>query len=168
MRVIDLGCGQKKYNNSIGLDIKKSCNPDVVADVDSNLPFRNNSFNLIYSEFLVEHIHNVFHLIEECWRILKPKGKAIIIAPHFSWHLAYGADHIRTFRINNFSCFTHDTEFSFISDKKFTMKRIQIGFPKQYGFLSKLFNKHKDFWEKTFLRNLFPATSITYEMEVIK
>ncbi len=46
------------------------------------LPFKGQSFDLISSHFVLEHLHNPVKVWEEWRRILKPGGKALVLTPN--------------------------------------------------------------------------------------
>ncbi|EKD24667.1 MAG: methyltransferase type 11 [uncultured bacterium (gcode 4)] len=50
----------------------------VVCDLEDTLPFADESFDLITSFFVLEHIEDVEHLFDEAYRILKKDGSFII------------------------------------------------------------------------------------------
>ncbi len=89
---IDLGSGRKltyqmkNYENIILTDIdyksllvNKASKNRINLDLNNNLPFINESYDLITSEFVFEHISNKDSMIREISRILKCDGKAIIL-----------------------------------------------------------------------------------------
>lgn len=49
----------------------------------NELPFENESFDLVFSVFVLEHSTNPAVLLSECKRILKKKGKLVILCPDF-------------------------------------------------------------------------------------
>jgi len=51
------------------------------ADV-VNLPFRENSFNIIICTEVLEHIHKDHFAVDEILRVLKPNGYLLITVPH--------------------------------------------------------------------------------------
>ena len=85
-KILDIGCGDKKYPNSLGIDIRKTKQTDFVVNIEKGLPFKNNEFDLIYSNHTLEHIDpkKLVFVLEEIWRVTKPKGQIKIITPHFS------------------------------------------------------------------------------------
>ncbi|MBU0777970.1 methyltransferase domain-containing protein [Patescibacteria group bacterium] len=54
---------------------------DIVADLEEPLPLENDSYDGIFSQFLMEHLRltKVRGFISEVYRILKPGGIAVII-----------------------------------------------------------------------------------------
>jgi len=83
--IIELGCGRKKKEGRIGIDILDLPDVDIVADVENGLPFLpDQSVDRIYRRSIIEHIQNVENLIREIVRVLKNAGTAHIFVPHFS------------------------------------------------------------------------------------
>ena len=97
--ILDLGCGEGTRLNllvsrgrGVGIDIsskaislakKKYPNFDFrVGDLEK-LPFENNSFDLVYSAFVFEHLDNPEKVMKEAIRVLTPGGKFVVIAPNY-------------------------------------------------------------------------------------
>jgi predicted SAM-dependent methyltransferase len=81
---LNLGCGNDIKNGYINLDLIKSKGIDVVHNLNIYpYPFKENSFDEIYSSHIIEHLDNPSKFIEELWRISKNKGKIIIKTPTF-------------------------------------------------------------------------------------
>lgn len=71
---INLGCGNKKFEGYINVDIIPSA--DVVVDLENgSLPFPDNSVEEIRAEQVFEHISNFLPLMNEIHRILIPGGR---------------------------------------------------------------------------------------------
>lgn len=83
-RLINLGCGNRPGDKKLGwinLDIDKTCNPDIVRDLDKCLPFNDNSVDQVRASHVIEHVDDVFNFMYEIWRVSKHGGKVEIIAP---------------------------------------------------------------------------------------
>lgn len=111
MRILDVGCGLRKYPGSIGLDRNPASRADVLADLDRfPYPFRDSVFDQVRAVHVIEHVADVVRSIEEFHRLLKPGGRLYIVTPHYSdfssfcdpthrWHLSsfsfryFGPDH---------------------------------------------------------------------------
>jgi SAM-dependent methyltransferase len=55
--------------------------------------FRENSFDAIYSSHVIEHLHDPAAVLKECYRILKPGGKLVVLTPNIEslGHRWYGS-----------------------------------------------------------------------------
>ncbi|MEM2954453.1 MAG: class I SAM-dependent methyltransferase [Candidatus Nanoarchaeia archaeon] len=81
MKILDIGCGLRKYKPKqknarvIGLDIVKLPGVDVVHDLEkSPLPFKDNEFDTVIANHVLEHVKNLISVIHEIWRITKRYG----------------------------------------------------------------------------------------------
>lgn len=50
----------------------------VICNLEENLPFENESFDLAVSFFVIEHIENIDNFLSEIYRILKEDGRCMI------------------------------------------------------------------------------------------
>jgi len=86
MNILDLGCGKRKYPRSIGIDVNKKSDADIIFNIEKGIPFPASQFDLVYSSHSLEHLDpkKLVFVLEEIWRVSKPGGQIVIIAPHFS------------------------------------------------------------------------------------
>lgn len=57
------------------------------ADLNEKLPFKDNFFDVVHANQIIEHLHDTDNFISEIYRVLKPKGYAIISTENLSsWH----------------------------------------------------------------------------------
>lgn len=90
---LDFGCGPHKREGYFGVDSIQFEGVDLVFDLTQTpYPWEDNSVDEIHSSHFVEHLTNKERILffNECYRILKPKGKMEIITPHWSHERAYG------------------------------------------------------------------------------
>ncbi len=93
-KLVDIGCGRgdflKKFVGAtqgyLGVDIDKDYidKADIPLFIIANteaLCFRDSSFDVIYSSHTIEHVADIDTMFSEFNRILKPRGKAILIYP---------------------------------------------------------------------------------------
>jgi len=104
-KILDVGCGDGEYtslfccnNNKVfGLDIKERVIPEFkkfqfVKGNAENLPFPDESFDLIISFDVLEHISDDQKAIKEMYRVLKRRGKVFLETPNrerLSWWLLF-------------------------------------------------------------------------------
>lgn len=92
---LDIGCGDNKMEDHIGMDYKKSPGVDVVHDMRVfPWPFADETFTLLSASHVLEHIpreNGVFiDVMNECWRILKKGGQFRFAVPYGGSTLYYG------------------------------------------------------------------------------
>lgn len=109
-RILDIGCGPDKHKSDssedqvIGLDIENIPGVDVVANVEKGLPFPPNTFDEVVSNYVFEQLRNLFDVMKEVHRVLKPGGVAKIrVAFYAGW--AYWNDPLH---VQPFSYYTFD------------------------------------------------------------
>lgn len=95
--IFENGCGVGSYltrmttqtNFTVGMDIEfartldaKQNSPRVICGVGEHLPFNDNSFDLILSHEVLEHVQNDKEAISEIVRTLKPGGRLVLFCPN--------------------------------------------------------------------------------------
>lgn len=80
---LDVGCGPNTHDHFINLDYSWHPNIDICWDVTKGLPLNDSSVKGIYTEHCLEHLsfEDVYSLLNEFYRVLKPKGTIRIIVP---------------------------------------------------------------------------------------
>ena len=89
---LDAGCGinaplTRKFGEQIkvvGVDLCQGLPGDlrVVTGDLGKLPFRNDSFSLIFSRSVFEHLQQPYEVMDEFHRVLQPGGTCIILTPN--------------------------------------------------------------------------------------
>lgn len=75
---LNLGCGRRKIDGWINIDVREEVTPDLVLDIENaGLPFEDSSVSEIRAFDFLEHVHQdmVVFVMEEIWRVLEPGGK---------------------------------------------------------------------------------------------
>tara|TARA_B100001250_G_scaffold92747_1_gene77192 strand:- start:14104 stop:14703 length:600 start_codon:yes stop_codon:yes gene_type:complete len=127
-RILDIGCGNNKVKDSIGMDIVDLDQVDVVHDIlKTPYPFNNESFEKIYLRHVIEHftIEDIKKVLSECYRILSHNGKIVISVPH-------------AFSLAAYTDVTHKTFFTFNSGKFFDYNHSKSYYNKNSNFKYKL------------------------------
>lgn len=99
--VLNLGSGTTKANaNTINLDIEAFENVSVVGD-GHKLPFRDQTFDVVISISVLEHVNHPQKVVKEIHRVLKRGGYVFISVPFlFPFHASPGTQ-------QDFSRWTH-------------------------------------------------------------
>jgi SAM-dependent methyltransferase len=84
-QIVVLGCGFSKNDGAIGIDIRPFKCVDYVLDIEKDpLPFEDDSIDRIEASHIFEHLGDGFlFCVDECFRVLKPKGILRIDVPNF-------------------------------------------------------------------------------------
>ena len=96
-RLIDIGCGTKPYAGMVrayadvhvGLDRADPFNENARVDIVGtayDIPVASGSFDTAMSTAALEHLSDPEVALRECFRVLRPGGKAIYTVP-FIWHV---------------------------------------------------------------------------------
>ncbi|MFH8093095.1 MAG: methyltransferase domain-containing protein, partial [Candidatus Aenigmatarchaeota archaeon] len=95
LRILNVGCGNETYGTHF-VDLYPSRKEVIKCDVNKQkLPFPSNFFDIVYSKNLFEHLTNPEFALREMKRVLKPKGKLILITDYaHSWNFAVGRTHL--------------------------------------------------------------------------
>jgi len=89
MKKLNFGCGKNIKQGYINVDITNFDEVDKVFDFNVfSYPFKNNEFDEIYSDNILEHLDNIPFVMRELHRITKKDGIIRIIVPYYN---CYGA-----------------------------------------------------------------------------
>jgi SAM-dependent methyltransferase len=120
-KILDLGCGRGEFLrgfircglNGYGVDrssMAKSICPEaeiLQSDLENEpLPYKDDSFDVVFSKSVLEHFYYPEKLVQEVYRILNPGGLVITMVP--DWESVY-----KTF----YDDYTHRTPFTLTSLK---------------------------------------------------
>lgn len=133
-KLLDFGCGSKPYQpvfnvtQYIGTDIKVSGHDHAYEDIDvyydgKTLPFKDESFDSIFSSEVFEHVFNLPQILEELYRVLKPGGHMLVTVPFvwdeheipydFARYTSFGLKHI--FRQKGFDLIANKKSTDYVS-----------------------------------------------------
>jgi SAM-dependent methyltransferase len=179
---IELGCGNnKKFKDSIGIDILDADAVDIIADINQGLTFiDDNSVDVVYSSHFLEHVNDFEFVMKEIHRILKVGGICKGQVPHFSNPYYYSDyTHKNFFGLYTFSYLSRNQFYKrgvpkYNTSFTFEIKRIKLIFWSHYLFLNiirkvlmTIFNISKstqEIYEASFT-GTFPTYEIYFELE---
>lgn len=83
VKKLQLGSGRNHLSGWLNTDYLAKPPHFLCVDVCKRLPFADNQFDRIFSEHMIEHIRQEdgWHLVQECFRILKPGGRVRLETP---------------------------------------------------------------------------------------
>lgn len=127
---LDLGCGQRKRQGTIGIDFNSNTQADIIHDLNQfPYPFEDNYFNEIYCRHVLEHLPDLIKVMEELHRIAAPGCKIFIEAPYWSSYRAFvDPTHVRFFTEKTFDYFTPESKMNFYSKARFRVlsKKLEL------------------------------------------
>jgi len=178
--ILDIGCGNKKLSEpgykTIGLDYILESKADVLADLNKIplLPFKDNSFQMVYLSHVLEHISDPVKVIADIRRTVKNGGTVIIKVPHHSNYRAYEIHHK-----NYWNYFSLDPLCSYpgksaeqkklfvMKSKRIILRITKSKFRKIGHFFENIVNQFPYKYEN-YLHHFLPAYEIIFELEIIK
>ena len=104
-RVLEIGSGTgyilekicRQYPNSLGLEVVGSSyqfiDPRIILYDGYVIPSPENSFDVVFTSNVLEHVTDIGAFVEEIARVLKPGGIAIHIIPSPTWRLLTSVFH---------------------------------------------------------------------------
>ncbi|MDQ3008756.1 MAG: class I SAM-dependent methyltransferase [bacterium] len=109
LKVLDAGCGtgwfsqvaaQKKakvtsldIGENLLKEVAKKCKTKCVVGSIMELPFADNTFDVVISSEVIEHVTDPVKGISECVRVTKPGGLIIMTTPNRFWHWSLSVAH---------------------------------------------------------------------------
>lgn len=174
LRKLDLGCGQSKIGDALGVDISPNSAADIIWDLNKfPYPFEDDEFDLVYCRSIIEHLDDVTKVMDEIHRITKSNGEVTILTPHFSSKDALAdPTHKHTFSSNAFDhLIPASKSFRPLSKAKFEKIQVTLGLPNSDNspkeLLKKAANRFPGFYEKHFL-SIFPVKGLCFRLKVLK
>ncbi len=90
--ILDYGCGSKPYKylfenhieKYIGVDIGDNPHADFQILPGERLKFEDNTFDIVISSQVLEHVQEVDEYVNECYRVLKKDG-CLLLSTHGTW-----------------------------------------------------------------------------------
>lgn len=182
-RVLVLGGGKKGliqdtgYRYYVNVDINPRVGADVVHDLNQfPYPFKDEEFDEIQMDNVLEHLSDITKVLEELHRVSKPRAKITIVVPYFRSIWAWVDP-------THKHCFTVDT-LSYYDPSHVYCQRYEMSTTARFKILDRRFNQYIDkswfrrlvlpladrwpnFYE-TYFSHLYPMEDLTYHLEVIK
>lgn len=72
-KILNVGCGDQRYGTH-RIDMFKTKTTTEVGDLNKKFPYKDNFFNEVYSNCVLEHLTDLENFVNECYRVLKVGG----------------------------------------------------------------------------------------------
>ncbi len=175
LKILELGCGNKKKPDSIGVDFNDRTEADVIHNLNEfPYPFEDSSFDEIYMDNTLEHLDDVMKVMEEVHRICKSGGFVKIIVPYFRSKWAFiDPTHKHYFTVESFSYF--DPEHIICKRYDYTLARFKLdkivfNETLESKLFRKLIVKIANIWPvryENYLSHLYPLDDISFYLRKI-
>jgi SAM-dependent methyltransferase len=169
-RVLDVGCGAKKYPGAVGIDVSADTAADVVHDLNHvPWPLDESAFDQILLQDVIEHLDDLYAVFGELHRVARAGAMVHIRTPHFSSALAYSDPTHRRFLSAAAVRALAEPGFAHYSAARFRVVRVTLDLwlPFRALGIGAFANRYPDVYEK-YLAFRFPAMNIRAELEVLK
>lgn len=174
-RVLDVGCGVKKFPGAIGVDRLANTAADVICDLDHfPYPFASSSFDALRAVHVIEHVSDVIRSMEEFHRLLRDGGELYIATPHYTDFSSFCDPthrwHLNTFSLRYFG--SDNAGFGYYSKCRFREKRLRVKVLSLwrwlgFEFLINTFPRFRKFWEH-YLCFVVRGKSIEWWLEAVR
>jgi SAM-dependent methyltransferase len=127
MNKLNFGCGEDIKEGFDNVDIQ--VNPKVQKSFDFDkfpYPIKDNAYDYIWSQNVLEHLNEPDKVLHELWRICKRGGMIRISVPYYNNKGAYSdMQHKHYFSDTTFKIFVDET-CKINKEKKFEIKRLSL------------------------------------------
>jgi predicted SAM-dependent methyltransferase len=176
---LNLGCGKDIKKDYLNCDCISSEGVDKVFNLDRYpWPFKEDTFEEILCNSILEHLDKPEQAIREIWRISKPNARIQIIVPHFSCWQAWGdITHKRPYNSTSLFSFskniTHRSSKSLVNTQNETFEidaKILFGKIKKLFMFEKIINLNnysRGFYERHWAY-ILPAQNILFKLKANK
>lgn len=160
---LNLGCGNEIRKDFINLDLFKRPGVDVVHDFNKKLPFKDNTFDLINCDNVLEHTMYLPKVLKELYRVGKNGCEIIIKSPYYTSPSAYMNPEHKSY-------FTYAT-FDYLQEYwgKFDVIYRELIYSNYFplNLINWIFNVFPKFYER-FFSSIIPCSEIDFTLEVKK
>ena len=150
-KILDIGCGPSKVENSWGIDIFQCTEVDQILDLNNeSWDLSADHFEIVYAQHVIEHVDSIPEFMNEVHRITKDGATVHVVTPHFSSIDSYSdPTHRRHLSSEWYSIMTNSFLQAQVS--RFTHLKTKISFGKSASaFIPRFIIKLKgiNWWEK--------------------
>lgn len=173
-RILDVGCGPKKFPGSIAIDINAASQADVICDWTRSFPFLDDQFDQVRLVHVIEEVNDIFRILAEVHRVAKSGARVLIVTPHYSDHASYCSPahrwHLSSFSFWFFS--DKPREYGYYAPANYRERRVRVELLRLWRLLGfqwvvNRFRWFRRFWEY-YLSFVIRGKTVIFELEVQK
>ncbi len=175
-KILDIGCGWKKVEGAVSVDLRTQTGPSVCADMDADgealhFPFREDAFDEVHILQTIDHFRNIVPVMEEVHRVARQGAKVVITVAHvssiYSWSDPVHHLHLTS---RSFLCFTdHPARGGTYTRKLFHQKEFHFIFSRSViSLIPRLLCAFSPWIYEKHFSWIFPANDMHFEFEVLK
>ncbi|OGR53028.1 MAG: hypothetical protein A2049_04715 [Elusimicrobia bacterium GWA2_62_23] len=174
--MLQLGCGMHRIANATNVDLSSKTGADVEWDLNNfPYPFKDNTFSVVVSLSVLEHLDDFFSVMGEIHRISKDGASVYILVPHFSSAAAFvDPTHKSHFSARSCDYFFQGTDiekdYGFYESYRYELVRRYVDLQGWLNYVLPLrwfVNRYPAFWEN-YLCYLLRGAGIFWELKVVK
>ena len=147
MLKLHVGCGRVIKEGYVNIDVKpsKGITLDMIRDC-TELPYEDNSVDLIESFHLIEHLdrHKALRAMKHWYALLKPRGRLVIECPDFELAVQDYVNGNKKRIDNIFGLQRNPYDFHFFGYSRKSLERILRGFGFKRVIQQQPTDYHKD------------------------
>jgi SAM-dependent methyltransferase len=167
-RILDLGCGKHKHPQAVGADRNSASQADVLCDLNRfPYPFRDDSFDEIHLNHVIEHLEDVVAVVAEIWRVARHGARVLIGTPHFSSIHSYtDPGHRQRLARGSFDQARKDLP----PPRRIEVVRKEIRFHRRFfwSWPARLIYRVSPNKYEKFFAFVFPARELVFELRIVK
>jgi SAM-dependent methyltransferase len=92
-KALDIGCRDGYWSEKLkakgyevkSLDVEPHYPEALAHDIETGLPYKDNSFDVLWCTEVIEHLYRPEELFKEVERVLKSGGRAVFTTPNSAW-----------------------------------------------------------------------------------
>ncbi|MBI5141416.1 MAG: methyltransferase domain-containing protein [Nitrospirae bacterium] len=175
-KILDLGCGKKKRPGAIGVDYSDRHDADVIHNLNVfPYPFKDNEFDEIYLDNVLEHLDDPLGVMAEVYRICAGGGQVKVIVPYFRSVWAFiDPTHKHFFTVDSFAYYdpSHSIcqRYDYV-ETRFKVERVVFNETLTSRWVKRIIVKFANRWPhryEHYLSHYFPLDDISYYLTKIR
>jgi SAM-dependent methyltransferase len=178
--VFDLGCGGHKVPGALGIDSKALPGVDLVHDLQAvPYPLPDDCADEVHLYHVLEHFSDPLPVLQEVWRIARPRARVLIRTPHYSGRYAWiDPTHRRAFTSESFHYFG-ENGYSYYTWARFHVVQVRLKYfleehlwPRPHRLFGQavqwLLDRHPTFSERFLCYLVGGIDELQVSLEVVK